>query len=136
MGITYKVRESEVDMHAVRAQGAGGQNVNKVATAIHLRFDIRRSAMPEVLRERLLNSRDRRISEDGVVVIKAQRYRTQDRNRQDALERLQALVDRAADIPAPRKPTRTPPSAKRKRLEQKTRKGRVKSLRTPPSMNE
>lgn len=136
MKITYRVNESEVDMHAVRSQGAGGQNVNKVATAIHLRFDIHRSAMPDELKARLLGSRDRRISDDGVVVIKAQRHRTQERNRQDALARLQTMIDRAGDIAAPRKATSTPKSVQRKRLDRKTQKGRVKSLRSSPSIDE
>ena len=124
-----RVDPAEVEVSAVRAQGAGGQNVNKVASAIHLRYDIGASSLPEPVRERLLALRDTRIGADGVVVIKAQRFRTRERNLVDALERLQALVDKAAVPPRPRVPTRPSLAAKRRRLEDKRRRGEVKARR-------
>ena len=114
---------------AVRAQGAGGQNVNKVASAIHLRFDVHASSLPEDVRMRLLASGDRRITPDGVVVLKAQRHRTQERNLADAIARLQALVDAAAIAPKVRTPTRPTRAAKRRRVDDKVHRGRVKSAR-------
>lgn len=133
---SYTISEDEVELSAVRAQGSGGQNVNKLATAIHLRFDIGASGLPAQLKERLLNSRDQRINSDGVVVIKAQGFRTQARNRQDALKRLQGLIDQAAHVEKPRRPTRPPRAAKRRRLDAKSRKGKLKSLRGKPSSND
>ncbi|MFI2811722.1 MULTISPECIES: alternative ribosome rescue aminoacyl-tRNA hydrolase ArfB [Microbulbifer] len=119
----------EIDMHAVRSQGAGGQNVNKVASAIHLRFDIRASSLSEEVKERLLNLQDQRITADGVIVIKAQRFRTQEKNRADALERLAALVGKATRRRKKRLATRPTRASKERRLKQKTRRGQVKSLR-------
>lgn len=116
-------------MHAVRSQGAGGQNVNKVASAIHLRFDIRASSLSEEVKERLLNLQDQRITADGVIVIKAQRFRTQEKNRADALERLAALVGKATRRRKKRLATRPTRASKERRLKQKTRRGQVKSLR-------
>jgi len=124
-----RIAPHEVQWTAVRAQGAGGQNVNKVASAIHLRFDVHASSLPEDVRMRLLASGDRRITPDGVVVLKAQRHRTQERNLADAIARLQALVDAAAVAPKVRTPTRPTRAAKRRRVDDKVHRGRVKSAR-------
>jgi ribosome-associated protein len=123
------VDEAEVEISAVRAQGAGGQNVNKVSSAIHLRFDVAASSLPEAVKERLLASSDRRLSDEGVIVIKAQRHRSQELNRRDALERLNALVARAAEVPLVRKPTRPTYASKRRRLEAKGVRAEVKAGR-------
>ena len=120
---------ADVEWSAVRASGAGGQNVNKVASAVHLRYDLRGAHLPDAVRARLLDSGDRRISADGVLVIKAQRFRTQERNRIDALARLQALVDAAAVVPVERKATRPSRAAKRRRVDEKVQRGRVKANR-------
>jgi ribosome-associated protein len=122
--------DSEIQMLAIRAQGAGGQNVNKVSSAIHLRFDINASSLPESLKERLRKVTDRRISSDGVVIIKAQRYRSQDKNREDALARLQALIADAVMQPGIRIPTRPSRASQRKRLEFKSKHGQLKYLRS------
>ncbi|EXI80042.1 MAG: Peptidyl-tRNA hydrolase YaeJ [Candidatus Accumulibacter appositus] len=124
-----ELRESEVEFIAIRAQGAGGQNVNKVSNAIHLRFDIAASSLPEEIKERLLQLRDQRISADGVVIIKAQAHRSLDRNRLDALTRLRELIARAAFIPTPRRPTRPTRGSQIRRVDSKVKRGAVKLLR-------
>ena len=127
--IPFELREEEIAFEAIRAQGAGGQNVNKVSNAVHLRFDIRASTLPDELKARLLARRDQRISGEGVIVIKAQQHRSLEKNRAEALARLHALVSAAATIPRARRATRPTAASQRRRIESKLRRGQVKALR-------
>lgn len=120
---------NEIEINYVRSQGAGGQNVNKTATAAHLRFDIQASSLPDVYKHRLLNLPDSRISKDGVIVIKAQQHRSQDQNREDALGRLQEIIKKVIAQPKRRKPTRPTSASRRKRIDEKVKRGRRKALR-------
>jgi ribosome-associated protein len=127
--IPFQLVEDEVELQAIRAQGAGGQNVNKVSNAVHLRFDVRASSLPDELKDKLLAKRDQRITDEGVIVIKAQTSRSLEKNRAAALLRLRALLDEAAHIPIKRRPTKPTASSQRKRVESKVQRGQVKALR-------
>ena len=126
---THPITEDEVEFTAIRAQGAGGQNINKVSCAVHLRFDIKASALPEAVRERLLALGDQRISKNGVIIIKAQEHRSLEKNRAEALRRLQALVDEASHVQKARRPTRPSRGAVTRRLDGKARRSAIKAGR-------
>ncbi len=123
------IANSEIGISAIRAQGAGGQNVNKVSSAIHLRFDISASSLPDLFKERLLKLNDQRINSEGVIVIKAQQYRSQEKNREEALRRLLELVESVTSLPKKRKITRPTQGSDKKRLDNKTRRGQIKAMR-------
>ena len=127
---SISIEDDEVTLNAIRAQGSGGQNVNKVATAIHLRFDITASSLPDAVKNRLLASRDQRINSDGVIVIKAQSHRSQDKNRSDAVCRLVEIIQSATKTRRKRIPTRPGRAAKQKRLNEKKMRGSLKKLRS------
>jgi ribosome-associated protein len=131
--VSTAINPAEVEFNAIRAQGPGGQNVNKVSCAVHARFDIAASSLPPEVKARLLELRDARVTQEGVIVLKAQQSRSLEQNKEDALRRLQAMVDKAAEVPIERRPTRPTRASQRRRLDAKTRSGQVKAMRAKVS---
>ena len=129
------IADTEIEFTAIRSQGPGGQNVNKVSSAIHLRFDIRASSLPDMYKERMLNLKDHRITKEAVVVIKAQRYRSQDKNRAEALQRLQTLLQSVIHNPKVRRPTKPTKGSQLRRMDKKTQHGKKKTMRSKPSLD-
>ena len=129
------ISEAELDFSAIRAQGPGGQNVNKVSSAIHLRFDISQSSLPDFYKQRLLRLSDNRISKDGIVIIKAQQYRSQDKNRIEAIERLQQLIQSAGFTAKERRPTKPTRGSQVRRVDKKTQHGKKKTMRGKPNLD-